>query len=90
VILLLIYDCVNVRGESVKLFIFILSFITSVYTQTYCSGDFISLEDQNASQVVGAGAGDYDTGDTFRLADLNGELNGGNYSVIFIDMAASW
>ena len=73
-----------------KLFIFILSFITSIYSQTYCSGDYISLEDQNANQVVGAGAGDYSTGDTFRLADFNGELNGGNYSVIFIDMSASW
>ncbi len=73
-----------------KLFVFILSFITSIYAQTYCSGDYISLEDQNANQIVGAGAGDYETGDTFRLSDLNGELNGGSYSVIFIDMSASW
>ena len=51
---------------------------------------YVSLEDQNASQIVGAGHGDYETGDTFYLADYNGELNGGNYSVIFIDMSASW
>ena len=30
------------------------------------------------------------TGDTFKLADYNGELNGGNYHIIFIDMSASW
>jgi len=24
------------------------------------------------------------------LADYNGELNGGNYHIIFIDMSASW
>tara|TARA_Y100000590_G_scaffold469920_1_gene660700 strand:+ start:3143 stop:3370 length:228 start_codon:yes stop_codon:yes gene_type:complete len=72
------------------IFSFLFSIITICYTQTYCAGDYISIEDQNASQVVGAGYGDYDTGDTFYLADYNGELNGGNYSIIFIDMSASW
>ena len=30
------------------------------------------------------------SGDTFKLADWNGDLNGGQYHVIFIDMSASW
>ena len=72
-------------------YLLILYFIpTFSLAQTYCAGDYISLDDQNASQVVGAGYGDYEAGDTFYLADYNGELNGGNYSVIFIDMSASW
>ena len=33
--------------------------------------------------------GDYPS-DQFRLADLNGDLNGGDYQVMFINMAASW
>ena len=31
-----------------------------------------------------------EAGDIFKLADWNGDLNGGNYHVIFIDMSASW
>jgi hypothetical protein len=29
-------------------------------------------------------------GDELKLADLNGDLNGGEYYVFHIDMAASW
>ena len=28
---------------------------------------------------------EYEVGDEFRLADWNGDLNGGNYHIIFID-----
>ena len=58
--------------------------------QTYCAGEQISSTHQNASQSVCAGVEDYPTGSEFRLADYNGELNGGNYHIIFIDMSASW
>ena len=73
--------------------IIILSFILNIslmFSQTYCAGDQVSLEDQNLIHVVGAGHGDYEEGSQFSLADFNGELNGGNYSIIFIDMSASW
>ena len=63
---------------------------TSLQAQTYCAGDQISLDDQNAVHIVGAGFEDYEAGDEFRLADWNGALNGGNYSIIFVDMSASW
>ena len=63
--------------------LFLSSFISA---QTYCAGDQISLTHQNQEHLVGAAFGDYEEGDAFRLADWNGELNGGNYSVIFIDM----
>ena len=71
------------------LFIFLMTFTIS-YSQTYCAGDQISIEDQNATHVVGAGTVDYEVGDSFRLSDWNGDLNGGNYSIIFVDMSASW
>ena len=58
--------------------------------QTYCAGEQITQTHQNQVHVVGAGADGYETGDLFRLSDYNGDLNGGEYHVIFIDMSASW
>ena len=58
--------------------------------QTYCAGDQISTEHQNIIHEVCAGFEDYEIGDTFKLSDYNGELNGGNYHIIFIDLSASW
>ena len=60
------------------------------FTQTYCTGDQISLEHQNSPLVVGAGFEDYSAGDNLYLSDFNGDLNGGSYSIIFIEMSASW
>tara|TARA_Y100001970_G_scaffold60084_1_gene76544 strand:+ start:9419 stop:9646 length:228 start_codon:yes stop_codon:yes gene_type:complete len=68
----------------------IVLFIAFVYTQDYCAGDQISLDHQNAEHVVGAGTEDYADGSSFKLSDWNGDLNGGEYHVIFVDMSASW
>ena len=74
-----------------KRLIFIIAICTSfVIAQTYCAGDQISLTHQNQSQSVCAAYDGYEVGDVFKLADYNGDLNGGNYHVIFIDMGASW
>jgi hypothetical protein len=71
------------------LFIF-LSCFSMLSAQTYCAGDQVSISHQNISHEVCAGVEDYQTGSEFRLADYNGELNGGNYHIILIDMSASW
>ena len=73
-----------------KILFFILFTINVLSAQTYCAGDQISIADQNQTHVVGAGTEEYDIGSDFKLADWNGDLNGGNYHVIFIDMSASW
>ena len=73
-----------------KVIIFVLMVVSGMFAQTYCAGDQISLADQNIEHIVGAGMEGYDVGDTFKLADYNGDLNGGEYHVIFIDMSASW
>jgi len=73
-----------------KIFLLIILTVDFVSAQTYCAGDQISLEHQNEEQYVGAGYDGYETGDTFKLADYNGDLNGGDYHVILIDMGASW
>ena len=70
------------------IFYFLIS--TLAYTQTYCAGEQVSATHQNATHLVGAAYDDYQVGDDFKLADWNGDLNGGNYHVIFIDMSASW
>ena len=65
--------------------------LSFVYAQTYCAGDQVSLSHQNQEHLVAAGIeGEYEAGDPFKLADWNGELNGGQYHIIFIDMSASW
>lgn len=71
------------------LLIILLSFGLN-YAQTYCAGDQVSLSHQNATHPVGAPYDDYQVGDDFKLADWNGDLNGGQYHIIFIDMSASW
>ena len=67
----------------------LLSSFSLLSAQTYCAGDQVSTVDQNISHEVCAGYEDYETGDTFKLSDYNGYLNGGNYHIIFIDLSAS-
>jgi hypothetical protein len=68
----------------------LLSAFSMLSAQTYCAGDQVSIAHQNISHEVCAGVEGYPTGSEFKLADYNGELNGGSYHIIFIDMSASW
>ena len=68
----------------------LLSSFSMLSAQIYCSGEQVSISHQNQIHEVCAGVEDYPTGSEFKLADYNGELNGGNYHIIFIDMSASW
>ena len=56
----------------------------------YSIGDTLTVEDQNALYPVCNGSGNYQTGDSFSFADLNGDLNGGNYKITVISMNATW
>ena len=56
----------------------------------YSIGDTLSTEDQNTLYPVCNGFGDYETGDSFSFADLNGDLNGGDYKMTIISMNATW
>jgi len=73
-----------------KSIIILLFLFSGLMAQTYCAGDQISLTHQNQEHLVGAGYDGYDSGDIFKLADWNGDLNGGQYHIIFIDMSNSW
>ena len=74
----------------IKNVIITVFFVVSCLNAQYCAGDTISEADQNIVHIVGAGVEGHETGSEFRLADFNGALNGGDYSIIFIDMSASW
>ena len=74
-----------------KKIIIVLSLIFSFsFAQSYCTGDQISISDQDIVHVVGAGVEGYPTGSEFKLSDFNGDLNGGDYAIILIDMSTSW
>ena len=75
--------------KKIALLVFIMN-LSYVFQQTNCAGDQISEADQNLIHIVGAGDENYEIVQEFRLSDYNGDLNGGNYHVIFIDMSASW
>lgn len=57
----------------------------------YNVGDQVSITHQNMTFDV-CNSENPQTGSTsdFKFADLNGDLNGGNYYVFHVDMAASW
>jgi len=70
-----------------KFSLVIILFLSSLFS-AYDVGDQVSLEHQNIefdfcypeSQV----------GSSFSFAQHNGDLNGGNYQVLMIEMSASW
>ena len=67
-------------------------FFGLLFSQNYSVGETVSTTHQNMSFSVCNGENP-ETGSTstFKLADLNGDLNeSGRYYVFHIDMAASW
>ncbi len=68
----------------------IILFLTLIFPGYYQEGDYINEEHQNVIKETCYAGNGYVDGDPWKLADWNGELNGGNHNVIFINMAASW
>ena len=56
----------------------------------YQEGEFVNEDDQNITQITCYAGNDYAIDDPWKLSDWNGELNGGHYNIIYIEMAASW
>ena len=74
-----------------KGFIFIIfSCFGLLSAQTYCANEQVSIVHQMQEFDVCYASEGYNTGDSWSLADYNGDLNGGNYHVLFIDMSATW
>ena len=70
-----------------KIIIIILfSFSFAVYNV----GQTVSQSDQNVSKSTCYAGNEYEVNDNWKLADWNGNLNGGTYNVMFLEMSATW
>ena len=72
---------------------YIIVFSTAIgltFASVYDVGDYVSTTHQNITQSTCYAGNEYDTGDSWKLADWNGATNGGNHTVIFIEMSATW
>ena len=56
----------------------------------YDVGDIVSDTHQNITKSTCYAGNEYENGDSWKLADWNGEYNGGHHTVIFIEMTATW
>ena len=71
--------------------IVVILFLSYVYAQDqYQESDYISVEDQNQSYVVCNGDNEYSVDAPWFLANYNGDLNGGYYKVLMLDIVATW
>ena len=66
--------------------IVLISFAFPVYNV----GEIVSNSDQNITLSVCDQTSEYSVGDEVSLASWNGDLNGGDYHVIWLEMSASW
>ena len=64
----------------------LISFIFPVYNV----GDTVTISDQNVTLSVCDQTSEYSVGEEASLASWNGDLNGGDYHVIWLEMSASW
>ncbi|MBI64968.1 MAG: hypothetical protein CMG64_01565 [Candidatus Marinimicrobia bacterium] len=71
-----------------NIFVFLISFSFSF--AVYNVGQTISISDQNVTLNVCDATSEYSVGDPVKIADWNGDLNGGDYKVIWLEMSASW
>ena len=72
---------------------FLLMFIllsTFIFSGYYQEGEYVSEEHQNITMATCYAGNDYEVDDSWKLADWNGNLNGGQYNIVHIEMAASW
>ena len=73
-----------------KIIITITAICSLSFASVYDVGDYVSETHQNITQSTCYAGNEYENGDDWKLADWNGTTNGGHYTVIFIDMAATW
>ena len=72
---------------------YIIAFTTAVgltLASVYDVGDIVSDTHQNITKSTCYAGNEYDSGDSWKLADWNGATNGDHHTVIFIEMSATW
>ena len=73
-----------------KIIITITAMCSLSFASTYDVGDIVSDSHQNITKSTCYAGNEYENGDSWKLADWNGATNGGHYTVIFIEMSATW
>ena len=71
----------------------ILTFLAAfglMYASVYDVGDIVSDTHQNITKSTCFAGNEYDSNENWKLADWNGATNGCHYTVIFIEMSATW
>ncbi len=63
---------------------------STIFAIPYEEGEYVSEEHQNITKETCYAGNGYVGGDPWKLADWNGELNGGHYNIVYVEMAASW
>ncbi len=74
----------------IKYIITISAAIGLAFASVYDVGDIVSDSHQNITKSTCYAGNEYENGDSWKLADWNGATNGGHYTVIFIEMSATW
>ena len=72
---------------------YVITFLMALslsFASVYDVGDTVSESHQNITQSTCYAGNDYEVNDEWKLADWNGATNGGHYTVIFIEMSATW
>ena len=73
-----------------KIIITITAMCSLSFASVYDVGDIVSDSHQNITKSTCYAGNEYENGDSWKLADWNGATNGGHYTVIFIEMSATW
>ena len=73
-----------------KIIITITVMCSLSFASVYYVGDYVSTTHQNITKSTCYAGNDYNTDDSWKLADWNGATNGGHHTVIFIEMSATW
>ena len=68
----------------------IIFLLNTMLAIPYEEGEYVSEHDQNITMTTCYAGNDYGVDDLWKLADWNGDLNGGQYNIIYVEMAASW
>ena len=72
---------------------YIITFSVAVgltFASVYDVGDIVSATHQNITKSTCYAGNEYATNEDWKLAAWNGATNGGHYTVIFIEMSATW
>jgi hypothetical protein len=70
------------------IYLFILFSLS--FSQYYDIGETMITSHQNQSHSVCYGETDVGSSSSLKFADYNGAINGGDYHIILMDLAASW